>query len=169
MTTGRSVEDVLADLAGWRAADPPTHGGRVLSYVYDPGRPELDRVAAEAVRLFLPVNGLDPTTFTLLFSRPTAIAEGGTAAIGGVPVGTYAIDATFADGSRTTSNSDPSSARISSSLTTGGPGSCGSRAFPASTTPTLVLLDRAGHVALYHPGAMPYGQLRAAIEKVVSR
>lgn len=39
--------------------------------------------------------------------------------------------------------------------------------YGASTTPTLVLLDRAGHVALYHPGAMPYDELRAAIEKVV--
>jgi len=41
--------------------------------------------------------------------------------------------------------------------------------YGASTTPTLVLLDRAGHVALYHPGAMPYDELRSAIEKVVSR
>ncbi|WP_456788494.1 pyridoxal phosphate-dependent decarboxylase family protein [Cellulomonas sp. P5_C5] len=64
MSIGRSTDDVLADLAALRAADPPTHGGRVLSYVYDPGRPDLDEVAAEAVRLFLPVNGLDPTTFT---------------------------------------------------------------------------------------------------------
>jgi thiol-disulfide isomerase/thioredoxin len=38
--------------------------------------------------------------------------------------------------------------------------------YGASTTPTLVLLDRAGRVALYHPGAMPYEDLRAAIEKV---
>jgi thiol-disulfide isomerase/thioredoxin len=40
--------------------------------------------------------------------------------------------------------------------------------YGASTTPTLVLLDRAGHVALYHPGAMPYADLRSAIEKVVN-
>jgi thiol-disulfide isomerase/thioredoxin len=39
--------------------------------------------------------------------------------------------------------------------------------YGASTTPTLVLLDRAGRVALYHPGAMPYEDLRAAIEKVI--
>ncbi|KQR16186.1 aminotransferase class V-fold PLP-dependent enzyme [Cellulomonas sp. Leaf334] len=64
MSTGRPTDDVLADLVALRAADPPTHGGRVLSYVYDPGRPDLDEVAAQAVRLFLPVNGLDPTTFT---------------------------------------------------------------------------------------------------------
>jgi thiol-disulfide isomerase/thioredoxin len=41
--------------------------------------------------------------------------------------------------------------------------------YGASTTPTLVLLDRAGKVAMYHPGALPYDQLRAEIEKVVSR
>jgi thioredoxin-related protein len=39
--------------------------------------------------------------------------------------------------------------------------------YGASTTPTLVLLDRSGKVAMYHPGAMPYGELRAEIEKVV--
>jgi thiol-disulfide isomerase/thioredoxin len=41
--------------------------------------------------------------------------------------------------------------------------------YGASTTPTLVLLDRAGKVAMYHPGALPYDQLRAEIEKVVAR
>jgi len=41
--------------------------------------------------------------------------------------------------------------------------------YGASTTPTLVLLDRAGKVAMYHPGALPYDQLRAEIEKVVTR
>jgi thiol-disulfide isomerase/thioredoxin len=39
--------------------------------------------------------------------------------------------------------------------------------YGASTTPTLVLLDRAGKIAMYHPGAMPYEQLKAEIEKVV--
>ncbi|MFZ1143167.1 MAG: tetratricopeptide repeat protein [Candidatus Sulfotelmatobacter sp.] len=41
--------------------------------------------------------------------------------------------------------------------------------YGASTTPTLVLLDRTGKVAMYHPGALPYDQLRAEIEKVVAR
>ena len=41
--------------------------------------------------------------------------------------------------------------------------------YGASTTPTLVLLDREGKVAMYHPGALPYDQLRAEIEKVVAR
>lgn len=41
--------------------------------------------------------------------------------------------------------------------------------YGASTTPTLVLLNRAGKVAWYHPGAVPYGELRSEIEKVVAR
>jgi thiol-disulfide isomerase/thioredoxin len=41
--------------------------------------------------------------------------------------------------------------------------------YGASTTPTLVLLDRAGKVAMYHPGALPYDQLKMEIEKVVAR
>jgi thiol-disulfide isomerase/thioredoxin len=41
--------------------------------------------------------------------------------------------------------------------------------YGASTTPTLVLVDRAGKVAWYHPGALPYAELKAEIEKVVAR
>jgi thiol-disulfide isomerase/thioredoxin len=41
--------------------------------------------------------------------------------------------------------------------------------YGASTTPTLVLLDRTGKVAMYHPGALPYAELRAEIEKVVAQ
>ena len=39
--------------------------------------------------------------------------------------------------------------------------------YGASTTPTLVLVDRAGKIAFYHPGALSYDDLRAAIQKVV--
>jgi thiol-disulfide isomerase/thioredoxin len=42
-------------------------------------------------------------------------------------------------------------------------------AYGASTTPTLVILNRAGQVAMYHPGALPYDELRAAIEKAAAR
>ena len=41
--------------------------------------------------------------------------------------------------------------------------------YGASTTPTLVLIDRAGKVAWYHPGAVPYAELRGQIERVVAR
>jgi thiol-disulfide isomerase/thioredoxin len=38
--------------------------------------------------------------------------------------------------------------------------------YGSSTTPTLVLIDRTGKIAYYHPGAVQYEELRAAIEKV---
>lgn len=56
-------EAILQRLAELRAADAPTHGGTVLSYVYDSGIAEIDELAAGAVALVQPVNGLDPTTF----------------------------------------------------------------------------------------------------------
>ncbi|QAV71389.1 aspartate aminotransferase family protein [Salinibacterium sp. UTAS2018] len=56
--------DILERLAALREADAPTHGGHVLSYVYDSGLAELDELAASAIRAVQPVNGLDPTTFT---------------------------------------------------------------------------------------------------------
>ena len=40
--------------------------------------------------------------------------------------------------------------------------------YGASTTPTIVLIDRAGIVRLYHPGAMTYADLRAAVAKVIT-
>jgi thiol-disulfide isomerase/thioredoxin len=40
------------------------------------------------------------------------------------------------------------------------------RNYGASTTPTLVLIDRAGIVRLYHPGAMKLDELRAALNKL---
>ena len=42
-------------------------------------------------------------------------------------------------------------------------------AYGASTTPTLVVLNRAGQVAMYHPGALSYDELRAAVQKAVAR
>jgi thiol-disulfide isomerase/thioredoxin len=40
--------------------------------------------------------------------------------------------------------------------------------YGASTTPTIVLIDRDGIVRLYHPGAMTYADLRAAVAKVIA-
>src|SRR5580698_10091713 len=40
------------------------------------------------------------------------------------------------------------------------------RNYGASTTPTLVLIDRSGVVRLYHPGAMTLDELRAALNRV---
>lgn len=63
MTFAEQPAEILARLRDLREHDAPTHGGRVLSYVYDPGLAELDELAADAARLMQPVNGLDPTTF----------------------------------------------------------------------------------------------------------
>lgn len=41
--------------------------------------------------------------------------------------------------------------------------------YGVSTTPTIALVDERGMVRLYHPGAMKYAELRAAIEAVVGR
>lgn len=60
----RPTQEILDALAALRHADPPTHGGRVLSYVYDPGIEGLDDLIEAASSAFLPVNGLDPTTFS---------------------------------------------------------------------------------------------------------
>lgn len=40
--------------------------------------------------------------------------------------------------------------------------------YGASTTPTLVLINRRGTVAMYHPGVLSYDELRAEIEKVMA-
>lgn len=56
----RAILDRLADL---RRSDAPTHGGRVLSYVYDSGLAELDALAREAAAAVQSLNALDPTTF----------------------------------------------------------------------------------------------------------
>ena len=39
--------------------------------------------------------------------------------------------------------------------------------YGASTTPTLVLVDRQGIVRMYHPGAMSYGELEARIRMII--
>lgn len=42
-------------------------------------------------------------------------------------------------------------------------------AYGASTTPTLVLIDGAGIVRYYHPGAVPIAELAARIEKLLAK
>lgn len=57
------AEEILARLRRLRELDAPTHGGRVLSYVYDSGDTELDALAGAAAEIARPLNGLDPTAF----------------------------------------------------------------------------------------------------------
>ena len=48
---GVPAEQVLDEIRALRAADLPTHGGRLFAYVYDPAVPGLDDLAAAAHRL----------------------------------------------------------------------------------------------------------------------
>jgi len=41
------------------------------------------------------------------------------------------------------------------------------RNYGASTTPTLVFVDRKGIVRLYHPGAMSYAELAAQVKTIL--
>ncbi|MCD2442656.1 aspartate aminotransferase family protein [Agromyces sp. SYSU K20354] len=79
----REASDILAELEALRAADAPTHGGRVLSYVYDSGVAELDELAGAAARLAQPVNGLDPTTFTSVAVMEAAVVGFARSVFGG--------------------------------------------------------------------------------------
>ncbi|WP_233437773.1 pyridoxal phosphate-dependent decarboxylase family protein [Agromyces laixinhei] len=79
----RDAPEILAELEALRAADAPTHGGRVLSYVYDSGLAELDELAADAARLVQPVNGLDPTTFTSVAAMEVGVVGFARRVLGG--------------------------------------------------------------------------------------
>lgn len=59
----QSPQEILARLDELRAADAPTSGGHLLSYVYDSGVRELEDLAGAAARKAQSLNGLDPTTF----------------------------------------------------------------------------------------------------------
>lgn len=94
LTHGSDASEILARLHELRSFDAPTHGGRVLSYVYDSGLTELDRLANEAAEASRPLNGLDPTTFPSvaamehdLVSFTRKALGGGERRIGGKVVG----------------------------------------------------------------------------------
>ncbi|OAH44973.1 lyase [Dietzia cinnamea] len=80
-------EHALARLAAFRSLDPPTTGGRVLSYVYDSGLEELDELATRAARLAHGVNGLDPTVFASVAEIHGGIVDRVRAILGGAPGG----------------------------------------------------------------------------------
>ena len=64
---------MLAELRELRAADLPTHGGRLFAYVYDPAVAGLDELARAAYALSAHVNGLDPTAFPSLLAMENAL------------------------------------------------------------------------------------------------
>ncbi|GAA1870903.1 pyridoxal phosphate-dependent decarboxylase family protein [Asanoa iriomotensis] len=88
---GVPADQILDELRGLRAADQPTHGGRLFAYVYDPGVPGLDELAHAAHAISASVNGLDPTAFPSLLALENALVGAAAGLLGGGP-GTSAPD-----------------------------------------------------------------------------
>lgn len=80
---GVPAEQVLAELRALRAADLPTHGGRLFAYVYDPGLDGLDELAEAAHAISAHVNGLDPTAFPSLLAMENALVGAAARLLGG--------------------------------------------------------------------------------------
>ncbi|SCL14120.1 pyridoxal phosphate-dependent decarboxylase family protein [Micromonospora inyonensis] len=89
---GVPAEQVLAEIRALRAADRPTHGGRLFAYVYDPAVPGLDELTSAAHAGSAHVNGLDPTAFPSLLAMENALVAAAVQLLGGGP-GTAAPDA----------------------------------------------------------------------------
>ncbi|MFC3501472.1 pyridoxal phosphate-dependent decarboxylase family protein [Micromonospora krabiensis] len=83
---------VLDEIAALRAADRPTHGGRLFAYVYDPAVPGLDELTAAAYAASAHVNGLDPTAFPSLLAMENALVGAAARLLGAGP-GSTAPDA----------------------------------------------------------------------------
>jgi sphinganine-1-phosphate aldolase len=77
------IDALPAELRGLRAADLPTHGGRLFAYVYDPAVPGLDELAQAAYALSSHVNGLDPTAFPSLLAMENALVGAAARLLGG--------------------------------------------------------------------------------------
>jgi sphinganine-1-phosphate aldolase len=80
---GVPAEQVLAELRALRAADLPTHGGRLFAYVYDPALDGLDDLAQAAHAISAQVNGLDPTAFPSLLAMENALVGAAARILGG--------------------------------------------------------------------------------------
>ena len=89
--TGVPADQVLAELAALRAADLPTHGGRLFAYVYDPAVAGLDALAGAAYQLAAHVNGLDPTAFPSLLAMENDLVAAAGALLGGGPGGVGSV------------------------------------------------------------------------------
>ncbi|SCF17419.1 pyridoxal phosphate-dependent decarboxylase family protein [Micromonospora mirobrigensis] len=82
---GLPAARVLDEIRALRAADRPTHGGRLFAYVYDPGVAGLDELAQAAYAECAHVNGLDPTAFPSLLAMENALVGAAGRLLGGGP------------------------------------------------------------------------------------
>lgn len=65
-TSGRAVDDLLAEVRGGRGHDVDWRGGRAFSLVYNPADPELERLQEAVAQEYLHENYLNPFAFPSL-------------------------------------------------------------------------------------------------------
>ncbi|MDC0673456.1 pyridoxal phosphate-dependent decarboxylase family protein [Nannocystis radixulma] len=83
--TGWTRDQIFTALAELRAGDLPTEGGSAFAYVYDSGERAASELAAEAYRMFLASNGLDPTAFPSLLRLENEVVGFAIDHLGGGP------------------------------------------------------------------------------------
>ena len=83
--TGWSRDQIFATLTELKAHDLATDDGSAFAYVYDAGEREVAEIAADAYRMFLASNGLDPTAFPSLLRLENEVLGFATAHLGGGP------------------------------------------------------------------------------------
>ena len=71
--TGWSRDQIFAALTEMKDYDLATEGGAAFAYVYDSGEREATALAADAYKMFLGANGLDPTAFPSLLRMENQI------------------------------------------------------------------------------------------------
>ncbi|MCY0991655.1 aspartate aminotransferase family protein [Nannocystis sp. ILAH1] len=83
--TGWTRDQIFTALAELRAGDLPTEGGAAFAYVYDSGERAASELAAEAYRMYLGSNGLDPTAFPSLLRLENEVVGFAAQHLGGGP------------------------------------------------------------------------------------
>ena len=83
--TGWSRDQIFATLTELKAHDLATDDGSAFAYVYDAGEREVAEIGADAYRMFLASNGLDPTAFPSLLRLENEVLGFATAHLGGGP------------------------------------------------------------------------------------
>ena len=80
--TGRSGDELLAEMESYRQRDMPWRDGRAWGYVYHVG-PELEAFAKKAFTMFMSENALDPTVYPSLLRFEKEIVAMAAAHLGG--------------------------------------------------------------------------------------
>lgn len=74
-STGRPVDDLVAELEGGRGEDADWRGGRTFSLVYNPADPELERLQHAVAAEYLHENYLNPFAFPSLLKMEQEVVS----------------------------------------------------------------------------------------------